>query len=292
MSTLTKILMVLLTITAIFLSGIVVTYVASADNYRQKYDSLYVRYQTEQGKRTSIEEQLGKTTEQANRFEKELNDKVASLNIQVEQLKSELDKAEREKSQLLQRVDGFAAEVATFTKTNQDQRSLLENTINTWKSVEANLIKEQSEHKETARLLLERLAVLTTLEEKNKRLLEENTVLQTRLDQLLRQHGKVVAPPSPVTPIKEKAQPVQVPSATREIGLKGRIVNVDTKNKMAEISIGKAHGVEESMRFHVTRGDQFICDIVIVDVEPEKAIGRLELVQYEPQPGDTISTNL
>jgi hypothetical protein len=46
------------------------------------------------------------------------------------------------------------------------------------------------------------------------------------------------------------------------------------------------------MRFHVTRGDQFICDIVILDVQPEKAAGWLELIQDEPKAGDSISTNL
>jgi hypothetical protein len=290
LSTLTKILMVLLTITAIFLCGIVVTYVANADNYRQKYDSLQTRFQSEQQKRTSAEQQLEKTTEQANRLEKELNDKIASINIKIEQLQGELDKAEREKSQLLQRVDGFAAEVATFTKTNEDQRSLLEDTIKTWKTVEADLIKEQNEHKETARLLLEKLAIITTLQEQNKRLTEENAGLQGRADKSLMQYGKITVPPAPVTQITETAQPAALP--TREIGLKGRIVNVDIKNKMVEISIGKAQGVEMNMRFHATRSDQFICDIVIVDVEPEKAVGRLELLQYEPQPGDIISTNL
>lgn len=292
MSTLTKILMVLITISAIFLSGIVVTYVANADNYKEQYDSLYARYQSEQQKRSSAEQQLEKTTELMNQVGKELNDKITALNIRIEQIQGELDKAEREKSQLLQRVDGFAAEVATFTKTNQDQRTLLEETIKTWKSVEADLIREQSQHKETARLLLEKLAIISTLDEKNKRLLEENAALQSKLDQPMRQYGKVVAPPPSVTPIREKARPAMVPLPTRDIGLKGRIANVDIKNKMAEISIGKAHGVAENMRFHVTRGDQFICDIVILDVEPEKAVGRLELVQYEPQPGDNISTNL
>ena len=292
MSTLTKILIVLLTIAAIFLCGIVVTYVANADNYKQKYDSLQVRFQSEQQKKTSADQQLEKTTEQANRLEKELNDKIASLNIKIEQLQGELDKAEREKSQLLQRVDGFAAEVATFTKTNQDQRTLLDNTIQTWKNVEANLIREQSQHKETARLLLEKLAIITTLEEKNKRLIEENASLQTKLDQFLRQYGKTVVPPPPVTQITEQARPAPIPPITKEITLKGRIVNVDIKNKLAEISIGKANGVEKGMRFHVTRGDQFICDIVIISVEPEKAVGRLELIQYEPQSGDNINTNL
>ena len=40
MSKLTKILIVLLTISSIFLCGIVVTYVANADDYRQENKSL------------------------------------------------------------------------------------------------------------------------------------------------------------------------------------------------------------------------------------------------------------
>jgi hypothetical protein len=64
---------------------------------------------------------------------------------------------------------------------------------------------------------------------------------------------------------------------------------------MAEISLGSAHGVKESMKFHVTRGDQFICDVLILDVDTEKAVGILELVQPAtggPKVGDNVSTSL
>jgi hypothetical protein len=64
------------------------------------------------------------------------------------------------------------------------------------------------------------------------------------------------------------------------------------KNKVAAISIGSAAGVREDMKFHVTRGDRFICDILIFDVDPEKAIGILDLVQTDPQAGDLAATNL
>ena len=38
---------------------------------------------------------------------------------------------------------------------------------------------------------------------------------------------------------------------------------------MASVSVGKTEGVKEGMKFHVTRGDEFICDIQIIDVEAE-----------------------
>ncbi len=46
------------------------------------------------------------------------------------------------------------------------------------------------------------------------------------------------------------------------------------------------------MKFHVTRGDEFICDVLIVNVDTEKAVGVLELVQQSPKVGDNASTNL
>lgn len=290
MSTLTKILIVLLTIASIFLCGIMVTYVANADNYKQKYDKLYVDLQDAVQKRRAVETQLKEEIEKADQQKKTLNDNIASLNLKIQQLEANLNEAEREKALLLKRVDSFASIVEGFTKTNDQQGLLLNNTIARLKTVEADLIKEQSQHKETSRLLFEKIAIIRTLEEKDKRLLEENAELQTKLDQFLRQYGKVLAPPTPVTPITAKAKPAA--PVTREISLKGQITAVDLKNSLAEISIGTAHGVKEGMKFHVTRGDKFICDIVILDVEPEKAIGWLELVQDEPKAGDIASTNL
>jgi hypothetical protein len=46
------------------------------------------------------------------------------------------------------------------------------------------------------------------------------------------------------------------------------------------------------MKFHVTRGDKFICDILIIDTDAEEAVGAMELVQEQPRAGDTVSTNL
>ncbi|MBA7665665.1 hypothetical protein ES703_73739 [subsurface metagenome] len=70
---------------------------------------------------------------------------------------------------------------------------------------------------------------------------------------------------------------------------------MDLENSLAEISIGAASGVKQNMTFHVTRADKFICDIVILDVEPEKSIGTLELMDVtkeQPKAGDNASTNL
>lgn len=293
MSTLTKILIVLLTLSSIFICAIVVIYAANADNYRQLYNTQRSQKDSLQESVNSLKKQLTTKEVEKNDLEDKLTDQISALKIEVEELKGQIKDSEREKSNLLQRVDRFAADVETFTKTNADNRALLEDTIKTWKKVEADLIKEQSQHKETARLLLEKLAIIQTLETEKKQLLEEKFVLQSRLDKLLQPTGKVPTVPVTVTSEKDIARPA--PVTTKDIGLKGLVAAVDLKNKMANISIGKADGVKEGMKFHVTRGDEFICDILIIDVEAEQAVGVLELMEVtkqQPQTGDNVTTNL
>ena len=67
---------------------------------------------------------------------------------------------------------------------------------------------------------------------------------------------------------------------------------MDLKNSLASISLGKADNVKEGMKFYVTRGDKFICEILIIDIDAEQAVGVLERVQQQPRVGDNVSTNL
>jgi cell shape-determining protein MreC len=291
-STLTKALIVLLTVASIFLCGIVVTYVASAENYRQKYNNLRTERDAAVENAGSAKEQLNNTVAQADRDKARLNEAIASLQRQLDDVGAKLDAAEREKALLLQKVNSWTSITKDFYETNDKQGQLLKNTLDELYRVQAELIKEQTDLKETTSTLIEKIAIITMLADKSKRLLEEKTELQDKLDQVLRQYGKTVPAPTAVTPIKDKAR---VAPVTRDIELKGQVTVVDLKNSMAEISIGSADGVRENMKFHVTRGDQFVCDILILDVDAEKAVGSMELVQSAtggPRVGDSVSTSL
>ena len=292
MSTLTKVLIVLLTLSSIFLCGIVVTYVANAENYRQKFlDEQRVKDAKVESEKQAQEE-LGVIKGKMDTQKTELNEKIAALEIQVGKLKTDLADAERQKAALIDEAGKWKAITRDFSDTNEKQRQLLEDTLANLKTIEAEQIKSDKEIKETTASLIEKMKIIETLDEQTKQLLEEKTYLQNELDKLLQRSGKAVAPAVPVTPIKEK---VQVAPPTVDIGLKGLITTVDMENSLAEISIGAADGVKQNMTFHVTRADKFICDIVILDVEPEKAIGTLELMdvtQEQPKAGDNVSTNL
>jgi len=293
LSTLTKVLIVLLTIASIFLCGIVVTYVANADNYKQKYDSLYSGYQAAKKNEDNAKSQLNNTIEEKDRSSEELGEQIALLEEQINKLKSDLATAERNRDDANRKVNNWAAIVMDFSKTIENNEKLAKDALTQRDLKEAELIKQGKELKDTTAALMENMAIVTQLQDESKRLLEEKTELQEKLDQYLRQYGKAIAEPMPVTAVKETAR---LTPPTKDIDLNGSITEVDLKNLLAEVSIGAANGVKEGMRFHLTRGDKFICDIVILDVWPEKAVGWLELVQDQPQDqpqiNDRVSTNL
>ncbi len=293
MSTLTKVLIVLLTIASIFLCGIVVTYVASAVNYKEKHDSLYSRFQAAKQSEDNANKQFNDLKGQTDQEKLALNEKIAVLQQNVSALEAKLKETEIARDDARRKEDSWEAAAKDFAKTVEVNNQLRTNAEDQLKNVNAELIKERAQHEQTSTALREKMAIITQLEDKWKGLLEEKTELQKKLDGMLSQFGKLVAEPVAVTAVREEAR---VAALAKDIDLKGLVTSVDLKNLLAEISIGEADGVKKGMRFHATRGDKFICDVVILDVEPEKAVGWLEMLQngveLQPKVDDKVSTNL
>lgn len=292
MSTLTKVLIVLLTISSIFLCGIVVTYVSNAENYRQLYNKLKADKEAAEQNEINAKKQLKLANDAADKLELKLNDDVNTLKIEVGKLKTQLTEAQRTASEAVTQENIWRDINTKFLSTNEDLRKLLEDKLAELKSVDASRIQGNKQLEETTATLIQKMAIIDSLEKQSKLLLEEKTDLQSQLGTQLQKSGQTVATPVTVTPLKETAR-VATPAV--DIGLNGLITTVDIDNSLAEISIGAANGVKQNMKFHVTRADKFICDIVILDVEPENAIGTLELMDVtkeQPKAGDNVSTNL
>ncbi|MBW7990722.1 MAG: hypothetical protein FVQ84_12005 [Planctomycetes bacterium] len=292
MSTLTKVLIVLLTISSIFLCGIVVTYVSNAHNYKQMYTNLRNAKLAAEENETNAKKQLNLAIEEAGKQEQLLKKNINDLTIRVDQSQTALTNAQRRATEAEAQVSTWKDATTKFVATNEELLKLLETKLAALKMVEAKNIQGDQELQETTATLIEKMAIISDLETKSKQLLEEKTDLQSQLGSRLQRSGQTVAAPVTVTQLKETAR-VATPAV--DIGLNGLITTVDMDNSLAEISIGTANGVRQNMKFHVTRADKFICDIVILDVEPENAIGTLELMDVtkeQPKAGDNVSTNL
>jgi len=294
LSTFTKVLIILLTIFSIFLCGIVVTYVANAENYKKLYNNRNNQVQSAQREKDNANDQYTKLKEETDRQMEALTTKTGELQRTLDDLKGQLTQAGLDYSEAQDKINAWVSVVDDFKKTNEGYLELLNNTLYQLHEVQADLTKEISRHKETTNALHVKMAVLTDVQKLYKQLLEEKADLQNKLNVLLRQYGQVITTTPPITRPKEEIlpmPPVQSP-VVKDIGLKGLITVVDLKYSLAEISIGKADGVKEKMKFYVTRGDDFICEILIFDVDAERAVGYLQLVKLQPKIGDNVTTNL
>ena len=294
MSTLTKILIVLLTISSIFLCGIVVTYVANADNYKTKYEDLKRERDGFKEKVNSLTEQLKNKSIEAERLDEKRRKEVALLNEEINKAISNLKNTQTENAELLHRVSSLVSVVETANRTANNQTELFQNTQKELEAVKTEQINDRKKLDDTTNQLLEKMAAIEALDVEKRRLLEDRTALQGKLDQLLKPVGREVVVSAPVTPEKTQVKPVEkvAEAATRDINLDGLVRKVDMPNSLVEISLGKTDGVTEGMKFYVTRGDEFICEIEISNVDTEKAVGAMKLIQQEPKTGDKVSTNL
>jgi myosin heavy subunit len=302
LSTLTKVLIVLLTVFSLFLCATVVSYVSNAESQRDRANGLQQQLQSAKARQAAATENEVTQKKELDAVKADLGKQVADLNALRTQLEGQIDQLKRENSQLVQKLTDLAAVVETANATAKEQTQLFQNSQQEVQALRADQTNRNKELQETTQALMERMAALMDMEKRNRQLIEEKQALEVRLSQALQPYGQAPVRPQPVTALQQTAQPVQRAPApqptqaqqpeTRPINLNGRVTQVDMKNKVAAISIGSAAGVREGMKFHVTRGDRFICDILIFDVDADRAVGTLDLVETEPQVGDLVATNL
>lgn len=293
MSTLTKVLIVLLTIASIFLCGIVVTYVASADNYKEMYDQRASSERRARQQKDQITEEWN--TEKANMDQERtnLNNQIAGLQEQIRTLNGQVADLTAQNVEAQRRKENYESLLAAHAKTGELHAQLQKKAQDEQVALEAEKTRLEDQLEDVTKALRETQAIVMQQKADLKGLVEEKTALQNKLDEFLKQYGKVTAQAAPVTVLREAAQ---IAPAATDIGLKGSLTEVDLKNNIATLSIGSAAGVKPNMRFHITRNSKFVCDVVILDVEPDESVGWLELVQAgaqdKPITGDGVSTNL
>jgi len=291
LSTLTKVLIVLLTVFSIFLCGIVVTYVANADNQKKIAQDATRDLRAARTAREAAQNDLAAAKEQADQMRRDLEAQMNQLTVTITDLQAKLESVQRENTQMSQRVRDMGASVQQANELQASQMQQAQAAQEQVATLEAERTRLEKELAETDQTLMEKMAIVAQLEERVKQLIEANQELETRVNQYLRPSGLTTAAPVTVTQRTGIAVPAAPPVA-RDIGLNARIAAVDIKNALAELSIGSAAGVRPDMRFHVTRDQQFVCDIRILDVGPDQSVGILEKIQVAPRVGDVAATNL
>lgn len=287
MSNLTKVSAMLLAVFAIFLCGMVIAYVGSANNYKALSDERGDMIELLESENDRIRNQYKEKSEQ---FEAVVNEKNRVIQQREEKnsnLVLKLRNAQRTSADSQNRVNSWLGLFASFEQT-------IDNLGESWKLTQEELDKTRADNiadrkklNEITANLYEKIVQMAALETDKRRLLEQKTGLEEQIDQLLEgETGSQTV--TPVTQYQDFASPAVSSSDKSE--LNGLMTKVSSS--LVTISIGSADGVKKSMVFHVTRGNKFICDVIVTDVDVNKSAGVLDLVQDSPRVGDTVSTEL
>lgn len=281
MNSLTKVLVVLLSLFSIFLCGTIVIYIGNANNYKEMYDN-------ERGTNQAIRDSEANLRTLFNEKNSEMKREVDSLKAQIEEKSDELSasKVALRSSERLNRdyesqmknwagvLEGLQTTIANMTMS----RRLTQDELDMSRT---DLVKLQKELNEITASFYERVVQMQQLEADKRRLLEKLTFVEQKQTQ-------PVVSGRTVTMERFAARPVL--SIPTSLVINGLIS--DVSQSLVTLSVGSADGVTKGMTFYVTRGDNFICDVVITNVETDRSVGVLELVEAQPRIGDNVSTQL
>jgi DNA repair exonuclease SbcCD ATPase subunit len=293
LSILTKIFIILLTLASLFLCGFVIKYIATSENFKELYSQETKNVTKFKSERNNLDTQLKEEIVKEQTLADSKNAEIKTLNDQINVIKDSLDKINQEKSALQDQIGKLQSQNATMADASKIQTAIAESASKEVVKLQSDLTTEKKKYDEAAAALLQKDSQIDTLTNDSKRLLEQKVALEQKLTKILQPYGQKPSAGTPVTQEKGPAQPViSTPANAAQISLQAKLTAVDMKNNLAKLSIGQADGVKLGMRFHISRDGQYICDIRVIDVAAEEAIGTMELVQQEPRAGDNAATNL
>ncbi|HSV27713.1 MAG TPA: hypothetical protein VLH60_07455, partial [Sedimentisphaerales bacterium] len=284
-SNLTKVLVVLLTLSAIFLCGVVVTYATSAANYRAKYDDAVTDNQAKAAAASLLRQQLNEGLKARQDENTLLQQQISRLVAENANLQSEALTLRAAKDELQERIVGWSGTVQKNTLIVADLQQQLAATRTELDKARNELVTDRGQLSQVRAALEERTLQLRSLERENMRLVEDRAALEVR-------PGGRAAAVSPVTALAGTVRPA--PAPTTKLLLEGVVREVRMGDRLASLSIGTASGVKVGDVLHVIRGDQYVCDIVITNVDIDSSVGQITMMKagHQPQPGDTVTNRL
>lgn len=265
----------------------VIAFVAMSDNYKKMYEDEKNIAVTAQSDAAIVKNQADEQLKKSAELKAKLESDIQRLGIENNSLEADKQKFERLAQQYQNQSDSWKGVMAGFEQSVRNLQGSLEETQKQLDSARSQNINDRKDLNQITADLYEKIVQLQDLEAERRRLLEQKTALEEQLSSAATVTALKPLQTAPVTPLNQMASPTPMVTSA---DIKGLVTAVG--ESMVQLSVGSADGVKANTVFHITRGDRFLCDVVVTDVDINKCAGVLELVQQRPQVGDTASTQL
>lgn len=283
MSILTKALTVLLSVFSLVLVGLTVMFVGNATNYMEAYEAQKSLNSVLQADLATKVETLETQVNKSAQLDSTRLQQIQDLEAEKNRLAADLLKTERLAQQYQAEASSWKGVMTGFEQSVRNLQASLSKTQILLDQTREQGIKDKGELNMLTTDLYEKIVQIQSLEAERRRLLEQKKELEQQATGGLRE---II----PVTqPVNQAATSV-TPVVAAGTNIQGRVTGIS--QNLITLSVGTADGVRENMVFHITRGDRFLCDVIVTNADINQCAGILDLVQQQPQVGDTASTQL
>jgi hypothetical protein len=263
MSTVGKILTFLILIMSLgFMFGSLAVF-ATHKNWREVVEGR----KDQPGSKPGLKDQLEQTNKKAEEIAKQYTDLLRQKTVEETDLKNQLAKVatdrelQKKQSEELQRrlanLDTELAKAVAAVEATQKQSNNLFAEVTTLRN---DIRDVQNDKDQNFAKLVESLDQLHDVQNKL-------TIASERRDQLAKQ----------VANIKETAarQGINLEAPSIPPLVTGKILAVNSKEKMIEVSIGSDDGVGQGIKLEVFRGSHYLGQIEVLSVKPDRAVAKI-----------------
>ncbi len=286
MSTLTKTMVVVVSVLAIFLCGALVVFEMNQANYRQAYEDQKARTAAAMTQALAYQEETSRVKTGQEKVLAQLKDSIQLLESQVSQLARERDSQSKARAQ----ADSTANTAVALSESLRDTidnmyvaQQFIQEELN---KSHANMIVAQTQTIDLRRTLNGEQVKSSQLELIGKLRLEKIQELEDENAKIRRRLQEVTLASNEMRPEDDKVSQTLI----RDSGVPIRGEITDLKGELVALSIGSASGVRENTRFRIVRGGNFIGEVLVTEVEASESAGRLVNKLGTVIQGDKVTT--
>jgi len=277
LSTLGKILTVLVALVSVVLAALVVRDFVLSNNWKANYDAQVKLFnealeQRDKAIQQRDQDRVGRETEKAGLDERinTLTDELNLRNGTIRDLTAQRENQEKRLQELTTQMAGLdtsfktlMAERDSWRKERDTAMKRADDLTTMYSELEAKYRNGQDD--------------LTRTKEMLRQAHEEKVALESSLNWIAQNHPEVKLP----------AQVPAVPTAT----LNGLVVKADPEAKVAEVNLGSDDGVVKGMKFYIYNATEmkYLATLTITMVAADNAAGELSVIRGTVKANDHVT---
>jgi len=288
LSSLTKVIVLLVNVMSIVLVALVIAFVTNTEKLGDELKQMQNELQAARRKAGMAQSDLETERDQHQKQVFTLNTEVNALKGRLAELQAAKAEAETEAQQLNRQMTELNTNYTTLVAAEKQNARLLENVTVELKDAQEKVVDQSKKLIELTMRNNELEGSLEGYSRQIRRIRESVQGYQQRINEL---ENMFAGLSDECRQQVAQRREDQTPVLEANVPIAGQVTAVDKAADnltLLQVNVGKNDGVSRAMRFMVHRGDRYLGTLVIETVDATASAGHVELQQDGIKPGDSI----